>query len=169
VDRRIGGACAKAGLVYTRFVDDVAISGPFNLEKGGFAKLVEKILADDGFSVNRSKHVFGKLNENLSITSLRTVRGHLDVRTEYLDELVRQIDDAVSLARDEEFNGPYYTAGQILGRVRFVCWVNPGRKRELIRRFRTVNWRAVNAFARKRGYEATRKTLSQMPKRDKRA
>lgn len=163
VDRRIGGACAKAGLVYTRFVDDVAISGPFDLEQSGFAKLVEEILLKDGFTVNPDKHVFGRLTDNkLSITSLREVRGHLDVRREYLDELVRQIDDAASLARDDEFHGPYYTSGQILGRVRFVCWINPGRRKDLIRRFRSVNWKTVRIIARKREYEVTKKTLSKI-------
>ena len=160
VDRRIGGACAKAELVYTRFVDDVAISGPFNLEKSGFARLVEEILAKDGFHVNSAKHKFGTLTNDLSITNLREVRGHLDVRREYFDELVRQIDDAANLARDEQFQGPYYTAGQVLGRVRFVAWVNPGRRRELIRRFRSVKWRVVKAMARKRGYEVSRKALT---------
>jgi RNA-directed DNA polymerase len=168
VDRRIGGACAKVNLVYTRFVDDVAISGPFNLEKAGFAKLIEEILADDGFEVNPDKHIFGSLSDGLSITSLRQVRSHLDVRREYVDELLRQLDDAVKLAHDEEFEGPYYTAGQILGRVRFVCWVNPGRRRELISRFRSVDWKAVKTIARKRGYEATRKTFAQIPPRDER-
>ena len=33
VDDRIGGACRKAGLVYTRYVDDLTISGPYDLEQ----------------------------------------------------------------------------------------------------------------------------------------
>jgi RNA-directed DNA polymerase len=160
IDRRIGGACAKAQLTYTRFVDDIAISGPFNLERSGFARLIEEILTKDGFQVNPSKHVFGRLTDDCTITNLREVRGHMDVRSAYLDELVRQIKDASELANDLEFEGPYYTASQIWGRVRFVCWVNPGRKRELVRRFRSVNWKAVRALAQKRGYEVCRKTLT---------
>jgi len=158
-DRRIGGACKKSGLVYTRFVDDIAISGPFDLEQSGFASLVGRILEQEGFDVHPEKDTFGKLTEGLSITSLREVRDHLDVRREYLDELTRQIADAVSLAKDEEFTGPYYTAAQILGRVRFVCWINPGRRRDLVRRFRSVNWKQVRIIARKRGYEASKRTL----------
>lgn len=166
VDRRIGGACAKAGLVYTRFVDDVAISGPYDLQKAGFARLVEEILDKDGFHVNPNKHVFGRLTDGLSITALREVRGHLDVRREYFDELLRQLDDAASLASDGEFTGPYFTASQVLGRVRFVCWVNPGRRRELIRRFRSVKWKAVRINARRRGYEMTCKKLTKLPAKE---
>lgn len=164
VDRRIGGACAGLGLVYTRYVDDVAISGPFNIETSGLPRLVEGILAKDGFKANADKHLFGSLTDDLSITSLREVRGHLDVRREYLDELERQIDDAASLARDGEFIGPYFTSEQILGRVRFVCWVNPGRRRRLISRFRTVKWKKARKVAKQRGYEVTRKTATKLPR-----
>ncbi|MAT72047.1 MAG: hypothetical protein CMJ58_21285 [Planctomycetaceae bacterium] len=160
VDRRLGGACAKENLTYTRYVDDIAISGPFDFEKSGFANLVQRILATDGFKVNPQKHVFGSLAKDCTITNLREVRGHLDVRHEYVEELQRQLADASSLAQDREFEGPYYTFGQILGRVRFVCWVNPGRRRDLMLRLRSVNWRTVKAIARKRGYEVSKKTLS---------
>src|SRR5205085_1732020 len=95
-DRRIGGACAKAGLVYTRFVDDVTISGPYDLERAGFARLVEQILLKDGFEANPNKHIFGKMTK-VPVTSLIERRGHLDVRREYLDEVLRQLNDAASL------------------------------------------------------------------------
>ncbi len=49
VDARIGAVCRKAGLAYTRFVDDVTISGPYNLRRSGFEKIVTEILRDDGF------------------------------------------------------------------------------------------------------------------------
>ncbi len=159
VDRRIAGLCAKNQLVYTRYVDDITISGRYDLEKSGFARLIGEILQEDGFKTNPEKNLFGLLERDLTITNLRMVRGHLDVRLEYVDELIRQIDDAASLARGDEFEGPYYTPGQILGRVRFVCWVNPGRRFDLIRRFRSIQWQEVRAKARERKYEAERKTL----------
>jgi len=162
VDCRVGGACAKIGLVYTRYVDDITISGSFNLETSGVPDLVTRILADDGFQVNPDKNKFGRLTDDLTITNLRSVDGHLDVRREYVDELVRQLEDASSLARNENFTGPYYTSSQILGRVRFVCWVNPGRRRELIKRFRSIRWPLVRKHAIEREYEVYRKTLTKV-------
>ncbi len=94
VDRRVGGACESVGLIYTRYVDDITISGPFNLEQSGFAQLVARALAADGFRTNPDKHCFGRLEDGIAITGLREVNGHLDVRREYIDELIRQIDDA---------------------------------------------------------------------------
>ena len=162
VDRRIGGACEKARLKYTRFVDDITISGPYDLKRSGFVRLVESILEDDGFKVSKKKQEFGRLSEGTPITGVRAVRGHLDARREYIDELERQLDDAASLARGGDFVGPYYTPAQILGRVRFVCWVNPGRRRQLIRRYRSIRWSDVSANARGRGLVVTRKRLTKI-------
>lgn len=164
VDRRLGGACQKAGLVYTRYVDDITISGVFDLEHSGFPALVERILRQDGFEANPAKHVFGRLADGTSITNLRRVRGHLDVKKEYADELERQLDDAARLARGDEFQGPYYRPNQILGRVRFVCWVNPGRRRRLIRKSRSIQWELVQANARELGLEAVTKKLVSVDK-----
>lgn len=162
VDARIGSACHKAGLVYTRFVDDVTISGPYNLERSGFEKVVTEILNEDGFRVNPKKQQFGELNKRTSITNVRVVRGHLDVRKEYADELERQLDDAWRLANGEQFDGPYYTPGQIRGRVQFVCWVNPRRRHHLMKKFRSVSWRRATEAARALELVATKKTLHKL-------
>jgi RNA-directed DNA polymerase len=159
IDARIGGACRKAGLVYTRYVDDLTISGSFDLQESGFSALVERILGEHGFEVNPSKHCFGCLADGVPITKIRVSRGHLDVRKEYFSELERQIADAARLASGGDFEGPYYTDGQIWGRVQFVCWVNSGRRRGLLRKFRAVNWKAVAEEARGRSLIATKKTL----------
>jgi hypothetical protein len=55
--------------------------------------------------------------------------------------------------------GPYYTTNQIRGRIHFVAWVNPGRKRELLRAFLAIDWQAVQKEAAARGLVAAKKTL----------
>lgn len=155
-DRRIGAACRKAGLVYSRFVDDVAISGSFDLKRSGFGKLVEDVLYQEGFWMNPKKKVFGRLSDGIAVTGIRIRRGRFDVRKDYAAEVERQLDDAMSLARDERFVGPYYTMTQIGGRVRFVSWVNPGRRRSLMRKFRTIPWDRVQVEACRRGLQVNK-------------
>src|SRR5262249_43073188 len=142
VDHRIGYACEKLGLVYTRFVDDITISGPFNLDSRicGISKLVEGILRQHGVSPNPRKHRFGRFSDGFTITKIRIRNGRLDVRRQYFEEVVRQIEDAQSLARGDSFQGPYFTPAQIEGRVRFVCWINPGRKRQLLGKLKSIDW-----------------------------
>src|SRR5262249_55497729 len=70
VDERIGAFCRQADLVYTRFVDDLAISGPFDLERSGFPSLVERILSENGFAVNEGKRLFGAVARGATVTNL---------------------------------------------------------------------------------------------------
>jgi hypothetical protein len=156
VDHRIAGACRKLELAYTRYVDDITISGAFPFDASGIPTLVERILAEDGFRTNVKKRAFGTFKTGMTVTGLRTINGHLDVRQDYLSELERQLEDAHSLACDKEFLGPYYTQGQILGKVRFVCWVNAGRRHALLAKYRSIAWNKVRENAVKRGLEACR-------------
>lgn len=158
VDNRIAAACKQNNLIYTRYVDDVSISALFDLRKSNFAELIESILSEHGFSTNPAKRLFGSLTD-LSITAVRQVRGHLDVEQDYLDELYRQLQDAANLARNDKFEGPYYTFNQIRGRVRYIYWVNPGRRRELIKRLHSLRWSLAAKHAKERGYVQSKKTL----------
>lgn len=161
VDLRIGAACAKACLVYTRFVDDITISGKFDLSRrgSGISSLVERILSEHGFAVNPSKHRFGKLGTDFAITKLRIRNGHLDVTRMYVEELGRQLDDVAALANGSSFQGPYFTQAQIAGRLRFACWVNQGRRQGLMVKFRSIPWKKVEMEAQSRGLIASRKVL----------
>ena len=159
IDARIGGLCRDAGLVYTRYVDDLTISGPFDLKESGFSALVQRILAEHGFKANPTENCFGRLADGVPITKIRINRGHPDVRKVYAEELERQIADAAALAAGGDFQGPYFTEAQIWGRVQFVCWINRGRRPTLLRKFRGVPWKKVNEEARKRGLIATKKSL----------
>jgi RNA-directed DNA polymerase len=160
VDQRIGAACEKAQLVYTRYVDDITISGPYDLAKSGVPDLVQRILEEHGFLVKAEKTQFGRLAEGAAITKIRSNRGHPDVSKEYLNELQRQLADAQRLASGGLFDGPYFTEGQIRGRVEFVCWINPGRRRSLLRHFRAIAWNKVSNEAKIRGLASTRKCLT---------
>jgi hypothetical protein len=138
IDKRIHAACEAAGLAYTRYVDDLTISGGFNLDESGFKNLISSILSDHGFKMH--KVVCGRLSEGTPITKISLRNGHPDVGRKYLEELDRQLDDANNLANGRHFVGPYYTRNQISGRVRFVCWVNPGRQRALLSKLNSIAW-----------------------------
>jgi hypothetical protein len=153
VDERISGACERLGLVYTRFVDDLAVSGPFDLSRSGIPDLVRRILQQHGFRCNPEKDRFGAVSRGAAITQIRFPNGHPDVRSGYIAEVERQIRDAESLGAGGPFTGPYFTQAQILGRVAFIGWVNPRRRKQLYRMLGRVNWAGVREEARRRGLE----------------
>jgi len=153
VDCRIADACNGIGLIYTRFVDDISVSGPFDLEDSGVPAVVEDIIRRHGFKLNKSKSKFGSSSDKASITKLRFHRGHPDVSAEYISELERQLEDAHRVARGWVPEGPYYTQAQIFGRVQYVCWVNPFRKSTLLRKHKAVDWKRFEEQAMKLGLQ----------------
>ena len=159
IDRRIDAACKQAGLIYTRFVDDITISGPYDLGKSGFARLVEHILNEHGFVANPEKHEYGNRNDGYCITGIRIRRGRVDVAKDYAVELERKLDDAASLSRADEFVGPYLTYNQLRGKTQFVCWVNPARRFRLRRKLSSINWSQHRQEAKRRGLVAAKPKL----------
>ena len=163
IDNRIARMAQMAGLVYGRFVDDVTLSGPFDLRRSGFPDTIKRILAENGFSTNDAKDQFGRVGDpEVLFTKLRVNRGHLDVSRKYFDDLCRILCDLRTLGYGGEFTGAYYTLGQVWGRVQFVCWVNRGRRRQLRRLFASVPWKKVRDEAKQRGLVVCKKTLERI-------
>jgi RNA-directed DNA polymerase len=160
VDRRIDAVCKSAGLIYTRYVDDITISGPFDFESSGIEASVKQILREHGFTMHPDKSVKDRLSNGVTITSIRVRRGgRLDVSRAFLDELNRQLDDANNLANGREFQGPYYTRDQLMGRVYHACWINPGRRKPLLGKVRLIPWSKHAANGKSLGLFATKKRL----------
>jgi RNA-directed DNA polymerase len=123
--------------VYTRYVDDITLSGSYPIVSGSFPKLLKEILNSCGFKLNIGKDDDGRFSDGKCITKLQINRGRVDVRPDYLAAIHLQISDAAILAKGGECAGPYYTAGQIRGRILFVVWINPSRRRGLMKRYRS--------------------------------
>lgn len=157
IDARIFGACKSADLIYTRYVDDITVSGRFDLEASGFLGTLTDILERYHFTLHKER--FGRIAEGAEITSVTLCNGHPDVPRDFLLELHRQLDDAACLARGDSVAGPYYTRSQIAGRVYFASWLNPRRKKNLMRRLNSVNWAKVECEATKQGLVAAKKRL----------
>ena len=132
VDRRIGAMCCKHGLVYTRFVDDITISGPFPIDSGSFPELVAVILRENGFDLNSQKADGGRFSDGTLISKLLARRHRLDVSGKYFSEVVRQLDSTAMLAKGGDGSGSYQTRSQLWGRIQFITWINPGRRREIM-------------------------------------
>ena len=157
-DVRIAAACAKARIRYTRFVDDITLSGEFDFRHSGIENVISEILKSVGFKVNLTKSVFGSIKD-VDITNIRIHDEKLDVARDYLTEIRRRIADAASLAAGRPFVGPYYLRTQILGSIHYIGWINPNRKQSLLRKFRSVPWNSVVVEAKRLGLVATKKRL----------
>ena len=159
VDFRINAACQKCGLAYSRFVDDITISGRFPLDKSGASSTVEHIIREQGFSVNSVKHEFATVDVDCNITGVRIRgRGRIDIPREYAEGLQGHLTRAMDLARGKWVGGDYLTETQLRGKVGYVQWVSPHRKQEK-KLLNSIDWQAHQRNARTLGLIATKKKL----------
>jgi hypothetical protein len=133
-------------LVYTRFVDEITIRGPFVLSDSGIKATVKGIVERHGFGLADKKTKFGPIDE-VCITGVRLKRHHIDPTGEFIAEFERLVRDHICLADGEAFTGPLLTESMLFGKAHFACSLNPGRRRSLLSMLKRIRWDAVMANA----------------------
>jgi len=162
VDRRLALMCDKQGLHYSRFVDDITISGRYPIMSGSYPKVMVEVLTAYGFKVNQRKHAEalereGRFAEGKCITKLEIRRGQIRVGKAFIEQVQDQLSDAARLAAGKPLLGLYYTDNQIHGRIHYVRWINTRQAIPLLHQYQTVNWPRAEAEARERGLIKTTK------------
>lgn len=123
VDSRIGELCRQKGLTYTRYVDDLAVSGGHRLE--GYEKTIRRIVADCGWSLNERGRLYGPDEDHRLLGVIADV--HLTVGEEYLSDLRR----VLGRARRCEIRLTTDALTQLQGRISWVSAVEPAKGRRL--------------------------------------
>jgi Reverse transcriptase (RNA-dependent DNA polymerase) len=165
-DQMIVKLCEVHGMKYGRFVDDLILSSPFNLERSGIPKTISKILAGSGFAMNAKKNTFGSTSKGAVMLGLLLRNRKPNVLPGYLEETICRLNKMIVLGDGGEFAGPYYSRHELYGRLQYVCWVNKARKHEIATLWRRADWKRIEAEADKRGIAKRRDRLSM--KREKR-
>lgn len=88
LDKRIAQLCIKYNLSYTRYADDITISGNNNIF--WIKNIVEKILKENGFVVNNEKTIILKPGDMKQVTGL-VVNESLSIPKQTLRELRQKI------------------------------------------------------------------------------
>jgi retron-type reverse transcriptase len=72
LDRRLSGLAGRLGLTYSRYADDLTFSGPstLGLRLGYFLNTLERIVLDEGFTLNRKKTRILRQNTRQTVTGL---------------------------------------------------------------------------------------------------
>jgi len=89
LDERISKLCKKLSLNYTRYADDIAISGE-NFSKS-VIKYVENVIEDTGFTVNKDKTRYIIGNKKKVITGLSVTGNELSLPKSYKREIRQQV------------------------------------------------------------------------------
>ena len=88
LDRRLKGLAARFNLTYTRYADDITFSSNHYVyaEDGEFIKELQRIIADQGFSINEKKTRLQKKGSHQEVTGL-VVNEKTNVSREYVKEV----------------------------------------------------------------------------------
>jgi hypothetical protein len=135
LDRRLTGLAARFGATYSRYADDLALSGDERLLAAAPAirAAVADIARDEGFRVNERKSQLMTSAGRQRLCGV-VVNVHPNIaRTEY-DTLKAILHNAVHRGPGGE------SRDQLLGRIAWVESVNPNRGAKLRERFAAIEW-----------------------------
>jgi RNA-directed DNA polymerase len=142
VDRRMVGLTASFGATYTRYADDLLVSGDSELMKGRnrFLELADDIVRNEGFRLQDSKTaVMSAAGRQRALglivnTKINVSRARYDALRATLHNCVSHGPD--SQQRDSALNYQAHLRGQI----GWVAQANPERGAKLLALFEQINW-----------------------------
>lgn len=142
IDVRINGMAKKVGLKYTRYVDDLTLSGDFPLER--MTRIVLKVLKQSGFKTKKEKLIYYKpvqIGEERIITGVRICDGRISAPLSYVGGLEAELKAAIYQSRREIVEGEFCAREHYRGKIAYVKWLDPQLGQELLKLYRKVKWR----------------------------
>jgi hypothetical protein len=120
LDCRIVGLCAKMNLVYTRYADDIAISGGCGRVRG-LQHEFQRIITDEGWTLSAKEALFGPGQRQRFLQIIVNAKPNVD-RSYYesLRWLLRRVASGRSQLTEER-------RVSLLGKIQWVELVNPDR------------------------------------------
>lgn len=143
LDRRLSGLATKAGLTYSRYADDLALSSTTYRGADQVARMIElvrRIAREEGFRVNDRKTTVRRSGQRQRLAGVvvndrpNVDRRDYDVLNAILTNAARH--GAASQNRDSH---PDFHA-HLLGRVAWVQHLNPERGERLQAKLAQVDW-----------------------------
>jgi RNA-directed DNA polymerase len=144
LDRRLSALAASTGAVYSRYADDLTLSGGswLTAHQLELRRLIVEIVRDEGFRLNdrKSRLVTGAGRQVVTgvVVNIRPniARHEFDRLKAMLHDAVLNGPAAANRSREPDFRG------HLLGRISWVESLNPSRGARLRRRFAAIDWPA---------------------------
>jgi RNA-directed DNA polymerase len=142
LDRRLDGLARRSGLHYSRYADDLTLSGPHRLrrQRDTLERLIADIAREEGFRVNQDKSALRTdAGRQLVCGVVVNLRPNV-VRVEY-DRLKAILHNAAHQGPQTQTNAELADfKSHLLGRIAWVAAVNPDRGARLRKRFAEIEW-----------------------------
>jgi len=144
LDRRLTGLAAALGLTYTRYADDLTLSGSQLLadRAAGVRATVARIAREEGFALNERKSELATRAGRQRVCGI-VVNERLNLARAEYDVLKATIHNAAlhGPAGQNREGVPDFRA-HLLGRIAWVESLHPERGQRLRRQFARIGWNA---------------------------
>ena len=134
LDRRLHGVAGRFGMVYTRYADDLAFSGPVSASTiSRITPLLAEIARGEGFALNQAKTRTASQAQRQRLAGV-VVNRHPNLARQEYDELRAILHNCAvgGLAAQNRGQRPDF-AEYLGGRVSWAIQLNPGREAKLRR------------------------------------
>jgi retron-type reverse transcriptase len=142
LDRRIAGLADRLGARYTRYADDLVLSGDRDLLRAAdrLTRQVGAIAADEGFRLHAGKTRVATAARRQIVTGIVVNERPNVPRADY-DRLKAVLHEAVHRGPEvANRNGHPDFRAHLQGRISWVRATNPGRAARLDRDFAAITW-----------------------------
>lgn len=143
LDARLTGMAKSFGAQFTRYADDLTISGPLELSAGlrTLIPLVEQIIRRERFQSNRQKRQVLRANQRQSIAGV-VVNAKTNVKRADFDQLKAILTNCVRLGPSTQNRQAVADfAAHLRGRIAHVLQLNTARGERLLEIYNRIDWR----------------------------
>ncbi|WP_324336047.1 reverse transcriptase family protein [Baekduia sp.] len=147
LDRRLAGLAARLGATYTRYADDLVLSGGPGLARRAekVTATVRAIVADEGLRLNERKTRVMTAGGRQVVGGI-VVNQRTNVPREEFDRLKAILHNAARHGpASQNRAGVADFRAHLLGRIAWVAALNPARGARLLRVFDAIDWDAAAA------------------------
>lgn len=140
LDRRIAGFARRLDLTYTRYADDIALSGGAYLNAGSVIRAVTKIATAEGFRVNRQKTLVRRPHQRQIIAGLVVNERPLVPRDTY-DQVRALLHNCLQTgpASQNRADHPNFQE-HVYGLISWIGETGPVRREKLLAMAGRVDW-----------------------------
>lgn len=144
MDNRLEKLSKKMGINYTRYADDITFSGTKDKINNKLLYIVEQIINECGYSLNKKKTRFQSSVMRQEVTGLIVNGNKLSIPNEYIRKIRQEIYyiKKYGIVSHKEKSGFYnkYYRDHLFGKIMFVRQINEVKGNKLLKDYYTIDW-----------------------------
>lgn len=142
LDKRISRLCQKYEAKYSRYADDITISGKQGIES--IIKVIESIVENEGFKLNKNKTRVAYNNSRQEVTGLNLNSGKVTIPREYKRKLMQEIYYCQKYGVEGHLNyikcEKAFYKEHLYGKAYFINMVEPQTAVKILKELDKIDW-----------------------------